>query len=316
MALDASVNFTQTRNQLILDAFQILGVYGVGRTVSAEDMSFAVSMLNKMVKAYMAQGLHLFTKVEGILFLNPTTPIYDMGNTAMAANASGVNISSTTIALTTGNTSVTMISTAGMVANDNIGIVIAPATPIFWTTVASVTNSTQLVLSAGVPSNIASGAYVYDYTTGINKPMRVSSCRRAQYIGDMLNEVPMAEIAYMDYMNMPLKYNGGLPNQWSYNPNDTEGMMYLWQMPNDVTQRVHFTYDRMIDDLDNVSDNFDFPSEWLEPLTWQLAVRLGPAFGKDNKVKNSILPIASNLLELIKSYDNEIGSLYFRPDKT
>ena len=50
MATSGSVNFNQTRNEIINDAMQLLGVYGVGRTISAEDEVFAASILNKMVK--------------------------------------------------------------------------------------------------------------------------------------------------------------------------------------------------------------------------------------------------------------------------
>ncbi len=49
MATSGSKNFSQTRAELIQDAFQILGVYGIGRTVSAEYNALASNILNKMV---------------------------------------------------------------------------------------------------------------------------------------------------------------------------------------------------------------------------------------------------------------------------
>ena len=63
-----TTTFTQTRNSLITDSLQLLGVYGVGRTVSSEDMSIGVSMLSKMVKAWGAKGLHLWAKQEAVCF--------------------------------------------------------------------------------------------------------------------------------------------------------------------------------------------------------------------------------------------------------
>ena len=71
----------------------------------------------------------------------------------------------------------------------------------------------------------------------------------------------------------------------------------------------------MLEDLDASGDNPDFPSEWLDTIVYQLAVRIAPAFGKDAK-KMGIIQEASQALEDLLNYNQESGSLFFSPDKT
>ena len=67
--------------------------------------------------------------------------------------------------------------------------------------------------------------------------------------------------------------------------------------------------------FDAETDNADFPTEWLETITYNLALRMASAFGKDQKVMPLILPIATTLLLQMRAWDTESGSLYLMPDK-
>ncbi len=165
MATSGSVNFTQTRNEIIQDAFQLIGVYGVGRTVSAEDMSFASNMLNKMVKAWQAKGLHLWTKEEGVLFPADNVGTYTLGNAANAAKIT--NWSDAVITELNGDhaisaTSLTVDDTTGMAASDNIGIVLDDDA-ITWTTIVSVDSSTALTITDGLDSAASDNNTIYIY---------------------------------------------------------------------------------------------------------------------------------------------------------
>jgi hypothetical protein len=97
-----------------------------------------------------------------------------------------------------------------------------------------------------------------------------------------------------------------------YVPRDLNGRLYVWPRPIDASKRVQITYERMIDDMDNINDDFDFPSEWLEPITYQLAIRLGTPFGKEAKVRE-ILPMAEQMLKNLLNWDVETTSIRFSP---
>ena len=320
MATSGSQNFEQTRNQIILDAYQLIGLYGIGRTVSAEDNSFASNMLNKMVKAWTAKGLHLWEKQEGVLFITPNVAEYTLGNASGDAHATTVAdlvLTQLNGAHAASATSITVDDTTGMTASDNIGIVTTDKT-IHWTTIVSVDTSTTLTITAGLDTAASDDGIVYTYTNKIYKPLRVLDARRRTGIdsGSTSTEfdLPLTEISYEEYFELPNKTINSIPNQFHYNPRLTSGKLYLFPRPSDGAERIQFSYERMIEDLDNSSDNFDFPQEWQEVLTYQLAVRLGPAFGKGTKVINEILPVASLMLEDLLNWDAEVSNISLMPD--
>lgn len=316
MATSSSTNFNQTRNEIIQDSFQLIGVYGVGRTISSEDQTFAENMLNKMVKAWSAQGIHLFAKQEGVLFLADETGDYNLSNastSARATKASDAVITELNGAAAASATSLTVDSTTDMTAADIIGIVLDDDV-VHWTTIVSVDTSTTLTITSGLASAAADNSNVYTFTTRINRPLRISSMRRAEGVGSNLTEIPMIQLSHQEYFDLPLKVSNGSPTHYYYDPQLETGVVHLWQRPSDPETYIKFTYERILEDFDTSTDNPDFPQEWLEVLTYQLAVRLAPAFGKDQKLIATIAPLASTLLENILNWDTEATSIYLQPD--
>lgn len=320
MSTSGSTNFIQTRTEIINDAFQLLGVYGIGRTISSEDMAFAVSMLNKMVKAWGTKGLHLWDKTEAVLYLTKNVAEYtlsDASTSAYVTNISEQIITQLNGAVAASVTALTVDSTTGMTVGDHIGVVLSDKS-LHWTTIATIPTSTSLTLTTGVLTAASDNTLIYTFTNRSAKPLRVLSARRVSGIdtgaSSTLIELPMTSIAYEEYFDLPIKTSSGLPNQFHYNPQLLAGKMYIWPRPSDCSDRIHFTYERILDDLDAASDNFDFPQEWLECLTYQLAVRLGPAFGKDQRTGQILAPMASNLLGDLMDWDSEITSVSLMPD--
>jgi hypothetical protein len=295
-----------------------LGVYGLGRTVSAEDMAFTKNVLNAMVKAWSTQGLHLWCKEEAVLYLTKYQSKYRLGSNGAYVTAASDEITTklTATAATAAN-SITVGSTVGMIIGDNIGVVLNTL-DLFWTTIDSVDSATQISLVDTLPSTASINNLVFSFTDRIYKPLRVISARCVNGLDEgetsTKTEIFMTPIAYKDYFELLNKTSNGTPTQYHYNPKLTDGNMYVWQRPSDASYRVEFTYERLLEDLNTASSSFDFPSEWVEPLTFQLAVRLGPAFGKDQKIAQSIGPMAQSMLESLKDWDSEITSIYISPD--
>ena len=320
MATSGSQNFSQTRAGLINDAFQLIGVYGIGRTVSAEDTTLASNYLNKMIKAWGAKGLHLWTKEEGVLYITPYEEEYSLGNAS--GDAYATLKSDEVVTQLNGNhaasaTALVVDSTTGMLASDKIGVVTTDKT-IHWTTIVSVNSATSLTITAGLDSAASDNGLVYTFTSRIYKPLRILNARLVSGIDtgatSTLTEVPLTSVSNEQYMQISSKFkSNGSPNQFQYSPKNISGRLYLFPRPNDGSERIHFTYERVIEDLDNTTDDFDLPSEWLEPITWQLAVRLGPAFGRSQKAMQVILPVASKMLDNLLDWDTETTSMSFIP---
>jgi hypothetical protein len=318
MAISSSTSFIQTRDQLIYDAFELLGVYGLGRTVSNEDMTFAVNVLNKMIKAWGTKGLHLWCKEEAILYLTPYTSKYRFGtatNPAYCSLEDDTVITQTSAAAISGATSLTVKSTTGMTIGDYIGVTLADNT-LFWTTIAALPSSTSITLTGALTGAVSSAFNVYTFTTLINMPYRVLSCRRISGYDagatTTISENIMTALSHQDYYNLPNKTSNGIPNQYYYDPQVNFGDLFVWPRPADCVNRIGITYERRMSDVIVGTDNFDFPQEWLEPITWMLASRIGPAFGKGKRVNEEIYPIAKVMLEQLLDFDTEIVSVCFQ----
>ena len=315
MATSGSVNYNQSRNEIIQDSLALIGVYGVGRTISSEDMAFSSNMFNKMVKTYQAAGLHLWAKEEAYLFVADNTGEYTLSNAATSARMclrSDAVITELSTAAAASATTLVVDSTTGMTAGDFIGVVLDDDT-VTWTTIVSVDSSTGLTITAGLDSAAAVNKNVYTFTSRVNKPLRILGMRRVTGGPSAPSSIPMMALSHQEYFDLPNKENNGNPTHFYYNPDLTDGRLYLWARPDTPEMYFEVTFERMLEDFDSSTDNPDFPSEWLECLTYQLAVRLAPAFGKANMIQ-VIGPTADSLYQDILNFDVEHNAISIMPD--
>jgi hypothetical protein len=315
MATSGSVDFNQTRNEIIQDALALLGVYGVGRTISSEDMNFSSNMLNKMIKTYQGAGLHLWAKEEAYLFIADNTAEYTLSSDATSARMSlrsDTVITELNGAHAASATTLVVDSTTGMTAADIIGIV-NDDDAVTWTTIVSVDSSTGLTITAGLDGACADNRNVYTFTSRVNKPLRILGMRRVTSGPGSPSSIPMMALSHEEYFDLPNKETNGNPTHFYYNPDLTTGNLYLWARPDDPEMYFEVTFERMLEDFDASTNTPDFPSEWLECLTYQLAVRLAPAFGKINMLQ-VLAPIAQDLYTQASGFDQEITSVSMQID--
>lgn len=318
MATSGSTNYTQNRNEAILDALSLIGCNSIGKEPSADDLSVCNRFLNKMIKAWQAKGLHLWTKEEGILFLDPYVGQYDLGlaTTKFAIRDSVVTTYLTT-SITANSNVITVKSSEGMIVGSPIGVLKNDGY-LFWTTIDTINSSTSITLVDNVPVAVGSTNYVYSYSEQAGKPMRILDARTLSGIdleaeGTSLVSTPLTIIPYSSYWNVGItSATSTLPNQGTYVPKDVNGRFYIWPQPLRADKRIQITYERMMDDMDTARDDFDLPSEWLEPITFQLAIRVAPIFGKEAKAA-AIAPMAQQMLENLLDWDTEITNITFQP---
>jgi hypothetical protein len=311
MATSGSVDFNQTRNEIIKDALVLLGVIGADETIHEADQALSARFLNKMVKSWDAQGIHLWTATEATLFLADEVAEYDLSNASGSARWSDTVVDTTLSAAEAASQTVISVTTStGMTAADIVGIV-ADDDTVHWSTIASVDSSTQITIDDATVAASASGNRVYSFTTRANRPLKIHSVRRRS---ETANDVPLIKLSREEYFDLPAKDSVGTPVQFFYDPQLTTGKLYLWPKPSDPEVRLKMTYQRQLEDFDAAGNNPDFPQEWLECLTYNLAVRLAPAFGKDQKAIATLAPMAVSMLESIKSYDNEVTSISISPN--
>ena len=312
MATSGSVNYAETRNEIIKAALEKIRAYGVGKTISAADHLNVENQLNRMIKFWCGKGLHLWAKEEAYLFVTENVASYTLSDAAAAARAALQSDSVLTQlngAAAASATSLTVESTTGMTVADAIGVVLADDT-IHWSTIATIPGSTSLTINDALASAANDNAHVYTYTSRITKPLRILSMNRVTGMDlgatSTRSEVPMTLLAQDDYFSLANKSTNGASSHFYYNPNLTDGKLFLWPRPDNVSDYFEFTFERLIEDFDASTDNPDFPVEWLDPIVYNLAYRISPDFGKD---KNLMQPEASEMLNDILNWDQEIGDV-------
>lgn len=321
LSTSGNITFNQTRDQLIADALQLIGYLAAGETANANDITFCAGMLNKMVKAWMGQGIHLWTEEEGTIYLVNGQAQYSLQVGAGGANASdgtGTPVETTLGAVGSGST-ITVVSSTGMTAGDVIGVQLdavgTAASAIQWTTISSVTNATTVVLNATLTSSASKGNQVFSYTTQMPRVLSIQAarCRDTGNFDRIMKVLPR-----QDYEKIPQKALTGQPIILFFSPQLTQDLVYVWPTPSDVGQRLKVTYLREIQDFTSSGDNPDMPQEWLEAITYNLAVRIAPAYGINLSAGGisgnpGLVTQAAEYLEEMKAWDTEQPFVQFVP---
>ncbi len=309
MSTSGSTDFTQTRDQIIADALAILGVYGAGDTVSSNDTSFCSNILNKMVKGWEGMGIHLWKEKEAALFLTLDQQRYSL--LSSSSDRAGINPIFTSVDIDSSGTSVTVDSSTGMAVSDNIGIVMDNDT-IHWTTITAITGDT-LTINSALTDTASAGNNVFVFTTRVDKPLHITAARFRNADG---TERPLMLDGRKKFMNMPNKDMTGKANLAYFSPQLSDMLFYVWPVADDVNDCITFSYIARIEDFDSASDNADLPQEWLETITYNLALRVAPAFGVDLRKKSpDVEMMAVQSLEQMKLWDAEEASLHVVPNE-
>ncbi len=309
-----TTSFTETRDQISSDALQLLGYLAAGETAAANDLTFCANAVNKMIKAWMAQGIHLFNEEDGVLYPVVGQAVYTLTATGGANGAADANAAVTTTLASAGSgTSIVVTSATGMNVSDNIGIVLTSGA-LFWTTI-TVISGTTLTLNAALTSVAASGNPVYVYTASLVRPLSIESAR---FRDSNTFDRKMKIVPREDYMNIPQKSLTGQPIILYYSPQSTTGIVYVWPTPASGNGQIMITYLREINDVDTATTGFDFPEEWLECITYNLAVRIAPAYGINLSAGGisgnpGLVTMAAQYLEEMKAWDASQPYIQFVP---
>lgn len=150
--------------------------------------------------------------------------------------------------------------------------------------------------------------------TGVRKVYQV---RRRTTSG--ASDLEMTADSRSDYYARPNKTATGTPLSWFFDPQRTIKTLYVWPVP-DATiaaaATLKYTYARYIEDVDALDDEPDVPQEWLEALTYGLAMRLGPPFGALATIPAEYAEIkdtANRLYLALSSSDQEDAAIFLSP---
>lgn len=311
MTTSGSVDFTLSANELVTESFKLMGIVTAESPLEAFEIQDGIGALNLMLKSWQAQGLHLWTKTEGVLFLDVGKTDYLLGPGGdEAAELDDFVGTTTTSALIATTVIIPVSDSTGMTASDNVGIELDSGAR-HWTTIVSVDSSVQITITSGLPSAAASGNSVYTYTNDIDRPLRVIGARRKTFQGD--NEIEVLKWSRSEYFNQVNKESQGTVVNYYYSPQLTNGRLYVWQTASSVNDLFRFTYERPIEDIDDSLNTLDIPVEWLECVIYNLAARLSNYYTINPQKQQFITAIATQFLDDLLGWDEEVTSINLQP---
>jgi hypothetical protein len=131
----------------------------------------------------------------------------------------------------------------------------------------------ELYLAKGQSSYLIGPTATSDLV--IPRPTRITNVR----VTEGTQDIPIWILGRNEYFELTPKTAEGRPTQVYYDRQLTDGTLYVWPTPNDSSEVIKFTYERVIEDFDASADNPDFPPEWFLALKWMLAADIGPEYG-------------------------------------
>lgn len=129
-------------------------------------------------------------------------------------------------------------------------------------------------------------------------------------------DLQMTEMSREEYFALPNKTNTGYPTQWYYDRQRSSGTLYVWPAPDTTAGTLHFTYRRIIMDIDDGTQDIDLPQEWHEAIVYNLARRFISRYGPiDPVTAGDVREIAMSSYSTVKSFDigEGMGSITITP---
>jgi hypothetical protein len=312
MATSGSTLFSRNRDQLITDALLLAGVIDEDETPSSSLMDKSAVALNSMVKHWQGTGLYIWVMSEATLFLQSSQSRYTLGTGSTDHAASTFTETELSADAISGATTITVDSITGIAASDQIGIQVDDGT-IHWTTVSGAPSGSTVTLATGLDDTASEGALVLAYTSNIVRPLEIVSARRYNFISGV--DTPIAIEGREEYFDLPTKTGSGTPNVLYYDRRggaNATGYLYFWQPQGTPTDAIKFTWKRPIESFTTAADDADFPQEWFETLTYNLAARLCVSYGYTQRLA-LIAPLAKQNLDEMRWNERELETIEFRP---
>lgn len=140
------------------------------------------------------------------------------------------------------------------------------------------------------------------YALAAPRPLRVTGARLVSTDG---TETPLIPMSRLDYANLSKKGATGTPTQYFYDPQVSSGLLSLYPAPADATASVHFTAQRQLITTQALSDDLDFPPEWMDAIRLALAFRLSAEYAAPAEIAQALRAQADEALAVVQKWDVE-----------
>ena len=312
MATSGSVDHQSSRTNFIETALKLCGVLREGVSASSSQLTDGAHALNIIMKSFHSMGMPLWAIRESAIF-----PIEDVNTVTLGP--SGGHAATTyaatylTAAAASGATALTVASITGVTNGDSLGIELDSG-DIDWTTVNGVPSGTTVTANVALTGAASANNRVYAYTSKTVKPLKI--IQAALYNYDTTTTQPVNIISRDEFERLSDITVEGPPNQIYYSPGILTGTLKIYPRFPDGSSVIKIWFQRPFEDMDAAGDTADFPQEWENAITWELAAHLGTAYSIPVRKLNIILTKAEKELMKVADFGQEEGSVYLTPNSS
>lgn len=308
MTTTGTNTFTMTRDDLVKAVMRNLQALGAGETPIAEDYTNITQAMNVVIKSWAKEGIALWVTQEVLIPLVAGVSKYPLGPSAgyvYSVTATGGS------GYTSGGSWTATNGTTGTAAS---GTYTVSGGTIDEFTVAVAGDSYTSAPTTFTLTGPGSGAVVSAVIVGVtmSRPLRIiegTFIRNAEGY-----DTPLLPVSRQEYDVLGSKTSPGVPNQFYYDNQISNGQLYLYSVPTVSTSTVYAQTQRQFYDMVASGDNFDFPSEWLQPLKWGITEELMLEYMVPDKVFPYIMGKAEATREAAFASSQEDTSVFFAPD--
>jgi hypothetical protein len=315
MALSGSIDFTVTRDDLIQEALEELGVVDIGETPPAAFLTTCTRKLNLMLKGWQGDGVNLFAVQKTFLFLSVGVNEYKLGTTADYVT----QFTQTTTANDHGNgsNSILLSDTTGIV---NGTVILAKTTTgdLERLTASGPAVADLVPLTTPIVNNMDTGGVVFYYQAAdvAARPMKILDGTRRESNTTSSTDIPLDILTRRDYVSLSNKDATGVPVQIYQNPEIDFLRVRTWPAPNDASFYYVLWVQRTLDDLDGATDNPAYPQEWQEAIALNLAHKCRRRFGIPASDVPDLARDAQLAYDIAFGYDREDSFRVVPADQT
>ena len=305
MATSGSVDFSVTRDEIINEAAELVGVKDFEESLTAAQVTSCSRTLNMMIKNWQAKGLMMWKTKNLYVFMSAGKTYYDLGPSGDHATLSYTKTEIATAA-SSGDLSIDVDSVTGITDTYNIGIELNDGT-LQWTTVNGAPVGTAVTITAALTDDVAVDNNVFVYQTKAQRPLFITDARLYRDAGQ--SELPVKIDSRNQYNSLSLKTTTGAMNQCFYDPQTTNGKLWVYPTADSVKDYLRLTARMPVEDFDASGNNPDFPQEWFLALSRSLAILIAPKFSKE--MSNNFIGQTEMIIGELSGFDNDFGSVYF-----
>jgi len=144
------------------------------------------------------------------------------------------------------------------------------------------------------------------------RPYRVFAVR---YRNTSSLDRPLNELTKDEYYELPDKASAGVPTSWFFDPQQSTSDLYVWPVQATVTtETFRVSYQRVLDDVDALTNNIDITQEHFSTVAYNLAARLADNQGKNGPHIDRVVGRAQALFQEMLDADRP-EVIRFVPDR-